>query len=314
MPGTATAPTDAQRPVSHPHDGLRVDGLRRRFGDVEALDGVSLHVRPGSVHGFVGANGAGKTTTMRIIVGVERADAGTVHVDGATVTPAMRARIGYLPEERGLYPDMRVLDQVTYLACLQGLGAATARDRSAALLDRLGLGRRLQDPTGRLSLGNQQRVQLAAAIVHDPDVLVLDEPFSGLDPVACDVMADLVTEQASRGVPVLFSSHQLELVERLCDHVTIIAGGRPVANGSIPTLRAARADRRLRIGLDGEHPAWTDQHGVLAANRDGAHVVLTLADHGDDQPLLDLARRHGRVRHFGGVEPTLAELYREVAS
>jgi ABC-2 type transport system ATP-binding protein len=234
MGTTPTVTTGQGRPRADVSAGLHVGALRRRFGDVQALDGVSLHVRPGNVHGFVGANGADKTTTMRIVVGVARADTGTVHVNGAAITPEVRARIGYLPEERGLYPDMRVLDQVVFLARLHGLAAATAHRRSEALLDRLGLTPRLHDPTGELSLGNQQRVQLAAAIVHEPDVLVLDEPFSGLDPVASGVMASLVAEQAARGVPVLFSSHQLDLVERLCDHVTGIADGRLVADGSIP--------------------------------------------------------------------------------
>ena len=295
-------------------DGLAVDDLHRSFDDVRALAGVSFHVSPGSMHGFVGANGAGKTTTMRIIVGVDEADQGTVQLDGHRVTAADRARVGYLPEERGLYPDMRVRDQVVFLARLHGLDLATARDRTETLLDRLGLQARAGDPTSELSLGNQQRVQLAAALVHEPDLLVLDEPFSGLDPVASDVMAELLTEQAQRGVPVLFSSHQLELVERLCDHVTIIADGRLVADGGIDELRSARAERRVRIHLDGEHPDWGDQRGVEHVAMGPGGAVLTLTAEADDQRLLDLARSAGRVRSFGPVVPTLAELYREVTA
>ena len=295
-------------------DGLVVDDLHRAFGDVQALAGVSLHVRPGSLHGFVGANGAGKTTMMRIVVGVDEADRGAVRFGDRPMAAADRARIGYLPEERGLYPDMRVRDQVVFLARLHGLDADTAGANTDALLERLGLTARALDPTTQLSLGNQQRVQLAAALVHEPDLLVLDEPFSGLDPVASDVMADLLLEQASRGVPVLFSSHQLELVERLCDHVTIIADGRQVADGGIEELRTARADRRLRIVLDGDHPAWAEQPGITAARVEGRTALVTLDADVDDQQLLDLARRSGRVEAFAPVVPTLAELYREVTA
>lgn len=297
-----------------PPDGLVVDDLHRAFGDVRALAGVSLHVRPGSLHGFVGANGAGKTTMMRIVVGVDEADRGTVRFGGRRMAATDRARIGYLPEERGLYPDMRVRDQVVYLARLHGLDADTAAANTDALLGRLGLGARALDPTTQLSLGNQQRVQLAVALVHEPDLLVLDEPFSGLDPVASDVMAELLLEQATRGVPVLFSSHQLELVERLCDHVTVIADGRQVADGSIEELRTARADRQLRIVLDGAHPAWAEQPGVAAARVEGRTALVTLDGGADDQQLLDLARRSGRVEAFAPVVPTLAELYREVTA
>lgn len=297
-----------------PPDGLVVVDLHRAFGDVRALAGVSLHVRPGSLHGFVGANGAGKTTLMRIVVGVDEADRGTVRFGGGPMAAADRSRIGYLPEERGLYPDMRVRDQVVFLARLHGLDADTASDNTDALLERLGLAARALDPTTQLSLGNQQRVQLAAALVHEPDLLVLDEPFSGLDPVASDVMAELLLEQASRGVPVLFSSHQLELVERLCDHVTIIADGRQVADGGIEELRTARADRRLRIVLDGAHPAWAEQPGVAAVRVEGRTALVTLDGGADDQQLLELARRSGRVEAFAPVVPTLAELYREVTA
>lgn len=297
-----------------PHGGLVIDDLHRAFGDVRALAGVSLHVRPGSLHGFVGANGAGKTTMMRIVVGVDEADRGAVRFGGRRMAAADRARIGYLPEERGLYPDMRVRDQVVFMARLHGLDADTAAANTDALLERLGLGARALDPTTQLSLGNQQRVQLAVALVHEPDLLVLDEPFSGLDPVASDVMAELLLEQTSRGVPVLFSSHQLELVERLCDHVTIIADGRQVADGGIEELRTARADRQLRIVLDGAHPAWAEQPGVAAARVAGRTALVTLDGGADDQQLLDLARRSGRVEAFAPVVPTLAELYREVTA
>ena len=212
---------------------LELIDLRRRFDDVVALDGVSFEVPEGRIVGFVGRNGSGKTTTMRIALGVLHADAGRVLWRGRPVDPVTRRRFGYMPEERGLYPKMRVREQLVYLARLRGTPKGVARSRATQLLEILEV---VGDPNDRmetLSLGNQQRVQLAAALVHEPDVLVLDEPFSGLDPVGVDVLAEVLRGQArDRGVPVVFSSHQLELVERLCDEVVLIDRGRIVARGS----------------------------------------------------------------------------------
>ncbi len=185
--------------------------------------------------GFVGPNGAGKTTTMRIILGVLAADSGEVRWREAPVTPATRRRFGYMPEERGLYPKMRVRAQLSYLAALHGVAEPqAAADR---WIERLGLTERADDRVEALSLGNQQRVQLAAALVHEPELLVLDEPFSGLDPVGVDVLSGVLADYAATGVPVVFSSHQLELVERLCDAVAIIKDGRLVASGTVDELR-----------------------------------------------------------------------------
>jgi len=185
--------------------------------------------------GFVGPNGAGKTTAMRIILGVLSADAGEVRWHGRPVDAAVRRRFGYMPEERGLYPKMRVRAQLVYLAALHGVtDPLAAADR---WIERLGVAGRADDRIEALSLGNQQRVQLAAALVHEPELLVLDEPFSGLDPVGVDVLSGVLAEYAATGVPVVFSSHQLELVERLCEAVAIIKDGRLVASGAVDELR-----------------------------------------------------------------------------
>jgi ABC-2 type transport system ATP-binding protein len=200
-----------------------------------ALDGVSFAVEPGQMFGFVGPNGAGKTTTMRIAMGVLSADRGQVLWRGAPVDASARRRFGYMPEQRGLYPKMRVRTQLAYLAALHGVDAPeAAADR---WIERLGLSERAGDRVEQLSLGNQQRVQLAAALVHEPDLLILDEPFSGLDPVGVDVLSGVLGEYAATGVPVVFSSHQLELVERLCEAVAIIKDGRLVASGTVEELR-----------------------------------------------------------------------------
>ena len=295
---------------------LELIDLRRRFDDVVALDGVSFEVPEGRIVGFVGRNGSGKTTTMRIALGVLHADAGTVVWRGRPVDAVTRRRFGYMPEERGLYPKMRVREQLVYLARLRGTPKGVARSRATELLELLEV---VGDPNDRmetLSLGNQQRVQLAAALVHEPDVLVLDEPFSGLDPVGVDVLADVLRGQArDRGVPVVFSSHQLELVERLCDEVVLIDRGRIVARGSIRELRAMRARNLWRIEVPAATDGWWEVvPGVSLAGRDDGAVVLELNGDADPQRILDLARAEGDVAAFGPVRPSLSELFREVVA
>jgi ABC-2 type transport system ATP-binding protein len=220
--------------------GLVLDGLRRTFGEVVALDRLTLSLPPGALFGFVGRNGAGKTTTMRIVCGLLAPDAGSVTWRGEPIDARVRQRIGYMPEERGLYPKMRARDELEYFGVLHGLTHAQARSAATGWLERLGLGDRAGSRVEQLSQGNQQRVQLAAALVHEPELLVLDEPFAGLDPIVCDLLTDVLREQAARGVPVLFSSHQLELVEHVCESVAIIDHGRLVASGSVEELRAAK--------------------------------------------------------------------------
>jgi len=290
---------------------LEADQLVRRFGDATAVDGLSLQVREGTMCGFVGPNGAGKTTTMRIVLGVLEPDAGSVRWRGRPATEAARARFGYMPEERGLYPKMAVADQLVHFARLHGLDAPAARRRAAGLLERLGLAERARDRTEELSLGNQQRVQLAAALVHDPELLVLDEPFSGLDPVGADVLAEVLLERVRQGVAVLFSSHQLELVERLCDDVVIVNRGRIVVAGGVRELRA-RAGRRLRVEVEGAAADWAA--GVPGVTAGPAAGTFILEPGADAQRLLDAARGAGRLVVFAPEEQRLSELFREAVT
>jgi ABC-2 type transport system ATP-binding protein len=296
--------------------GLQLIDLRRRFDDVVALDGVSFDVDEGSMVGFVGPNGAGKTTAMRIALGVLEADGGEVRWRGKAVDGVARRRFGYIPEERGLYPKMRVLEQLVYVARLHGVGRAAARTRGMEILETLGVATRSADRVESLSLGNQQRVQLAAALVHEPDVLVLDEPFSGLDPVGTDVLIEVLEhERRTRGVPIVFSSHQLELVERVCDRVAMIVDGRIVTQGAIDELRASRARRLVLVEVGGAPDDWfASIPGVRLEGEVSGGVILELPGDIDDQRVLDLARSVGEVRHFSLVRPTLAELFREVVS
>jgi ABC-2 type transport system ATP-binding protein len=297
---------------------LELDGLTRRYGDRVALDGLSFSVAPGQVFGFVGPNGAGKTTAMRIVLGVLDADAGTVRWRGAPVGAEVRRRFGYMPEERGLYPKMRVRPQLEYLARLHGMPAAPAAAAAAAWIERLGLSERAGERVEKLSLGNQQRVQLGAALIHDPDVLVLDEPFSGLDPGGVDVMSGVLAEQARRGVPVLFSSHQLELVERVCEAVAIIKGGRLVAVGGVEELRERGRDGRPRVRVElagAAPPGWLDSvPGARLVEPSERGGMVELADGAAPDAVLDAARRAGSVVDFGLVRPRLSDLYREAVA
>jgi ABC-2 type transport system ATP-binding protein len=292
---------------------LHVDAVSRSFGDRQVLKDVSFAVTAGRITGFVGANGAGKTTTMRIILGVLAADSGQVTWRGAALDRPTRQRFGYLPEERGLYPKMSVTDQIVYLGQLHGMSRDDARRRTAELLDRLGLAERADDHVEKLSLGNQQRVQVAAALVHDPEVLVLDEPFSGLDPLAVETVLAVLRERASAGAPVLFSSHQLELVERLCDDLVIIADGMIRAAGSRAELRASYAEPRYAIEVAADAGWLRDQPGVTLVDLDGPRAVFDLATGADDQEVLRAALARGPVRSFGPVQPSLTEIFREVA-
>jgi ABC-2 type transport system ATP-binding protein len=289
--------------------------LHKRFGATVALDDLSLQVTPGRIHGFVGRNGAGKTTAMRIALGVLRPDRGAVRWQGRAVTRDDVRRFGAIPEERGLYPKVSARRQVAFFGELSGMTRSAAAASAIRLLDELGLGERAREPVEALSLGNQQRVQLAVALVARPEVLVLDEPFSGLDPVGVDMLAGVLRAEVERGAAVVFSSHQLELVERLCEEVTIIESGRVVVTGRIGELRARTGPPCLRVGLDGGWTDWADNlDGARVVAVEHGEVVLELCPGGDDQRVLDAARAAGRVRLFGYEQPSLAELFREVVA
>jgi len=291
---------------------LTLNGITKSYGGRRVLDDVGFDVAPGRLTGFVGGNGAGKTTTMRIALGVLGKDAGTVVLNGSPVTTADRRRFGYMPEERGLYPKMKVVEHIAYLARLHGFGKAEATEKATALLERLGLGERLGDMVETLSLGNQQRAQIAASLVHEPDVLILDEPFSGLDPLAVDVVAGVLHEKAAAGAAVLFSSHQLDVVERLCDDLVIIAGGTIRARGSRDELRAQHATHRYELVSVGDAGWLRDEPGVTVRDFDGGYALFDAEDDLTAQRVLRRAVEHGAVSSFAPQRPTLADIFREV--
>jgi ABC-2 type transport system ATP-binding protein len=293
---------------------LEIDSISKRYGDIVALQDTSFDVRAGELFGFVGGNGAGKTTTMRITLGVLVADSGEVRWDGVPITSETRRHIGYMPEERGLYPKMKVGEQLVYLAKLHGLSTSAAQKSMAEWTERLGVAARRDDDVQNLSLGNQQRVQLAAALVHNPSILVLDEPFSGLDPIAVDVMSGVLLDKAAEGIPVVFSSHQLELVERLCHRVGIIRSGQMVAVGTVDELRSDGVVEMV-VEAPNATETWADGlAGVTVKRFQAGRTVLELADGADDQAVLKAALATGPVTEFSRRRQSLTELYRNVVT
>jgi len=288
-----------------------VSGLSHRFGDLVAVDGLDIAVYGGEIVGLVGRNGAGKTTTMRAVMGILQPQEAEITWRGHPVDFADRLRFGYMPEERGLYPQMRVLPQLVYFARLCGLDHATAERRASELLGRLDLAARAQDQTIALSHGNQQRVQLAVAMVHDPDLFVLDEPFAGLDPSVVDDLSKTLRTEARRGRAILFSSHQLDLVERLCDRVVILEKGRVLAAGTLDELRG-RLPRRLRVKVDAPSGWECGLAGVRTESEDGEGLVLDLGPGADAQAVLAAAQAVGPVEQFGIQRAHLVDVYREL--
>ncbi|WP_287862712.1 ATP-binding cassette domain-containing protein [Corynebacterium sp.] len=287
---------------------LYINNLNKSYGDHQVLHDMTLHVQPGEMYGFVGSNGAGKSTTMRIALGVLAADSGEVLMGDKPIDDDLRRRIGYMPEERGLYAKEKIGDQLRFFARLHGLNDTAAKQNAESLLEQLGLAERADDKLEELSLGNQQRVQLAASLIHDPDLLILDEPFSGLDPVAVNVMSDLLVERCKAGVPVLFSSHQLDLVQRLCDRVGIISKGRMKAEGTVDELRT-----RGPLVYEVRTPArdWYPL-GTSLVEDFGDGVLLEAESTDQDQQILQAALTVGPVHSFSRRIPHLAELFQEV--
>lgn len=291
---------------------LELEGLTRRFGTLTALDDLSFSVPAGEVVGFLGPNGAGKTTTMRAVFGLTQLDAGRVLWDGHPVGPVDRRRFGYMPEERGLYPAMLVGEQLEYLGRLHGMSTTDAEVATKTWLDRLGVLDRVESKVDALSHGNQQRVQLAAALVHGPELLILDEPLAGLDPSGIDAIGGVLVEQARAGCCVVFSSHQLDQVEDLCESVTIIDRGRLVVTGKVDDL-ATSGTPRLVVRVEGDREgSWAQGlEGVTISEIDGDAARLVLGPTVDSQTVLEAAMAKGRVTEFVFERRRLSEVFRE---
>lgn len=298
MDAATVSAAPAAAPAAVPRrSGLELVGLQKRYGALTALHDCSLALQRGRVLGLLGPNGAGKTTAMRCIFGLVEPDAGEIRWDGRPIDRRARLRFGYMPEERGLYPQMRVGAQLEYLARLSGLERLAARQAVAGWLDRLDLGDRASDRLTTLSHGNQQRVQLAAALVHDPVAVVLDEPFAGLDPLGVDSLSAVIRELASAGTAVLFSSHQLDLVEDVCDDTVVIDDGHVVLAGELTQLRAASSRRYLEVEF-----------------ADGRASRIEVAEDADVEALLRSARASGPLTRFSFAPPSLSDLFHEAVN
>ena len=293
---------------------LELNAAEKRFGPTVALDRCTFVARPGRLTGFLGPNGAGKTTAMRTVFGLVELDAGVVLWRGAPITLAQRVRFGYMPEERGLYPRMRVGEQLAYLDRLCGRSVDEARRASDTWLGRLGLAAQATDQLAALSHGNQQRVQLIAALINEPELLVLDEPFSGLDPLGMEAMAELLREVAAAGVTVLFSSHQLDLVEHLCEDVVIIDHGRVVLSGDLDDLRAAVPKRFVDIRFRGSPPEWSGLPAVEIVESGDGSVRFRIEPNADLSEIVAFARSKTDVVSLSYQPPTLSELFRQAVA
>lgn len=298
------------RPTTRADAILDVAGLTKRYGDVVALDGATFQVHPGRVVGFLGPNGAGKTTAMRCLLGLVAPDAGTVTFGGRPLDEPTRLTFGYMPEERGLYPKMRIGEQLAYFGRLSGMAPADANTEADRWLERFGLGDRTAALLEQLSHGNQQRVQLAAALIHRPRLAVLDEPFAGLDPIGVETMSEVLRELSAAGAGVLFSSHQLDLVEDVCQDVVVIERGKVVLSGDLDELRQASPIRQLELDVDGR--PWT--HPLVEHARtesvDG-HVIHLVDASLDLDELVAAAGADGRVTRLRFEPPALSDLFRE---
>jgi ABC-2 type transport system ATP-binding protein len=292
---------------------LEIDNLRKTYGEVVALDGCSFNVARGQLLGFLGPNGSGKTTAMRSVFSLVVPESGTVRWNGGTIEPETRLGFGYMPEQRGLYPRMKVAPQLTYFGRLHGMEKHAATDASQQWLERLDLGDRADSRLEELSHGNQQRIQLAAALIHDPELLILDEPFSGLDPIGVQAMIDILIERAEAGGTVVFSSHQLDLVEDLCEDVVIIAEGKVVLSGPVRDLRSRSNHRYIDIELASDHHSLVDRFADFEVVSSGnGRIRLKVEADTNLEPLVSAANQLGKVREFSFTPPNLSEVFREV--
>jgi ABC-2 type transport system ATP-binding protein len=286
---------------------LEVDGLCKRFGPVRALDDVGFSVARGQIVGFLGPNGAGKTTAMRAIMQLVALDGGSVRWDGVMVGAGARQRFGYMPAERGMYSRMKVRDHLVYYATLSGLSGPAARRSADEWLERLGLADRAGDAVQTLSSGNQQRVQLALALINEPDLLVLDEPFSGLDPIAVDMLSELIREQVANGVALLLSSHQLDLVADVCSSVVIVDHGRVVLRGEVSELRAASATRVVVVEFVA--PTTWSPPGVTVSSSDGRTYRIRVEQREAADAVIRDAEHHGPLLAYSFSPPDLSEIF-----
>ena len=291
---------------------LKLDSVTKRFGDFAAVSGLSLTVRAGRVYGLLGPNGAGKTTTIRMIVGITAPDEGTIELFGQRVSPALQNRIGYLPEERGLYKKMKVGDQLRFFAELKNFAGREAEAAVDRWLAKVKLSEWKRKKASELSKGMQQKIQFIAAVLHDPDLLILDEPFSGLDPVNVELLKDLVLELKAAGKTIIFSTHQMEIAERICDDICLINRSRKVLDGRLREVKRGFGRNAVALRCEGGDGVLEDRALVASVVEHSDEVEALLAPGADAQELLRrLLAAGAAVTKFELVEPSLNDIFIE---
>ena len=293
---------------------LTVEHINKSFAHVQAIKDLSMEVQEGAIFGFLGANGAGKTTTMRMILDILRPDSGSITWNGQDVREVPRRNWGYLPEERGLYPKMRVDEQLLFLARLNGLSKQAAEKELTDWLERFQISANRKKKIEELSKGNQQKVQFLATILHDPTILVMDEPFSGLDPVNANVLKEAFLEMHRRGKTILFSTHQLEQAEELCQDIVIINQGQSVVQGSVREVKRQYGRNVARLKLDNDpEVSWLEQlPGVQVTKRREDYIEMHIQVNFNPNVIVEAALQHGGVISlFELTEPSLTDIFIE---
>ncbi|HHT73166.1 MAG TPA: ATP-binding cassette domain-containing protein [Firmicutes bacterium] len=291
--------------------GLRVANITKRFRDVTAVNGLSFAVERGRILGFLGPNGAGKTTTMRVILGIIQPDEGEVAWNGRPLAYWGREFFGYLPEERGLYPKMPLDEHLIFLGRINGLSHRDARDRAAHWIDRFRLGEYRRKRIEELSKGNQQKAQVAGAIIHEPELLILDEPFSGLDPVNTGMLKEVLVEQSRAGCTVIFSSHRMDQVEELCEEIVLIHRGELVLSGNLKSIKSGMGRQILRVGVEGSRDFWRRLPGLTLLAERPDYLEFRMGRGVDPNMVLKEAMAAGQVTRFELAEPSLDQIFVE---
>jgi ABC-2 type transport system ATP-binding protein len=293
---------------------LVLEGVTKTFAGHVAVKDLSLEVPRGGIFGLLGPNGAGKTTTLRMVMDILGADSGSIEILGRSADHAARDRIGYMPEERGLYPRMVLEEQLLFMASIKGLGREEAARRLGPWLERLGLADWRRRKTNELSKGMQQKAQFIATVLHEPEVLIMDEPMSGLDPVGMDVMRDVMVDLSRRGATIVLSSHQMDTVERLCERVALIHQGVKVLDGSVSEVKARHGTNTLVLAFDGDGSFLSSLPAVEKVSDFGQYVEIRLGDGADPQAILREAASRLVVRRFEIVVPSLHDIFVETVT
>jgi ABC-2 type transport system ATP-binding protein len=291
---------------------IELANVRKSYGEFVAVNDISFNIPRGAVFGLLGPNGAGKTSTIRMMIGITAPDSGTIKVFGRPFERKSLEKVGYLPEERGLYKKMKTLDQLAFLGELHGMSADNARRKAIAWCERLEIAEKLQSKVEELSKGMQQKIQFIAALLHEPDFVIMDEPFYGLDPVNAGLLKDVLLDLKKQGKTILFSTHRMDQVEKLCDSICLINRGKPVLQGALKEVKSRFGKNTVQIEYEGKADFLQQTQLVKSYNDYGNYVEVQLVTGADPQQLLRLAMESARVNRFELMEPSLEEIFKEV--